>query len=107
MKYYFTELSAVYSAKNKAHKEVQKFVSEFNHSVVSENEKALIINLIKQKIAEVNNEYTRCRDIHLSGWNYALESVAVDGNFQLSFIRINKFFPDSELSGRSQQSLSE
>ncbi|WP_347839293.1 hypothetical protein [uncultured Draconibacterium sp.] len=85
MKQYFVEITAAYVPKNKAHEQIQEFVRTFNCNLVDEKEKAKTIEAINSKLEEVNKTFTRCNDIRLSGWIHENETIAIDGNFILTF----------------------
>lgn len=91
MKHYFIELTASYIAKNKAHSEIQNFVRHYNGMLVDIHGKTLVKSAIVQKIKEVNNQFTRCNNIELSGWNHLDEVIAVDGNFILAFKEVKSY----------------
>lgn len=90
MKHYFIGLTT-YSPKNKAHQELQKFVTPYKGTLTDAKERVLIKSAIKQKIQEVNDDHSRCHNIQLSGWIYENETIAVDGNFILTFKEVEDY----------------
>ncbi|WP_319228449.1 hypothetical protein [Draconibacterium orientale] len=90
MKHYYLELTT-YLTKNKAHEELQQFVLQYHQNLVDSKELAETKVSIKKKLKEVNEKYPRCHDLVLSGWKYQSESIAVDGNFILSFCPIKTY----------------
>lgn len=92
MNQFFLELQC-YQPKNKAHEELQQFVSQFNHCLTDDEKLGRIKVDIKMKIDRVNAIHTRCQNIQLSGWQHTprCESIAVDGNFHLSIKKVERF----------------
>ena len=91
MKHYFIELTAAYIPKNKANSAIQDFVRHYNKTLADDDNVCLIKSAIKQKIVEINNEFTRCKGIVLSGWMHDNETIAVDGNFILTFKEVKNY----------------
>lgn len=92
MNQHFMELTC-YQTKNKAHEELQQFVAQFNKCLIDDDQLVLLKSAVKQKIVEINNEYTRCKNIELSGWMNLpnCDTIGVDGNFVLSIKKIEMY----------------
>jgi hypothetical protein len=98
MKHYFIELTS-YSAKNKAHNQLQKFVTPYQHMLTDSEEKTLIKSAIKQKIKEANSDNPRCKNIELSGWHHDNETLSVDSNFILTFKEVKSYRLSPTMAG--------
>lgn len=90
MKHYFITLQ-LYQTKNQAHTELQQFELSYNKCLVDKTQLALVRSAIKQKLKEVNEKWTRCHNLKLSGWNHMQESIVVDGNFVLNIAPVESY----------------
>jgi len=86
---YFAKIANLNMPKNKAHQALQDYaISIDNTLLISDHAKDQFITKINIKISEINQEYTRCQDISLSGWNHFTISkedisIGVHGNFYM------------------------
>jgi len=86
---YFAKIVAQYSTKNKAHAMIQEYARKHDATLLgSEQQKEKFYNNFKQYINAVNSIHKRCNDIHLSGYKYVENTIAVSGNFTMTIYEV-------------------
>lgn len=92
MKQYFLNINT-YCTKNKAHEVVQEYARLYTKCLFDEPQFFQFAQNMKEKIAEVNNQFKRCSDIHLEfrRLNDNTYIFSVDGNFSFSVYEVKRY----------------
>ena len=88
---YFLTVSA-YQTKNKAHEELQNFITKWQHALVDDDTLRNLLDAIHETVKVINAKYPRCQDISLMTQFHQHDNgsgiVWVDGNFHMGIIKV-------------------
>lgn len=91
MNKHFLQLQA-YSAKNKAHEEIQNYVRQWHNALVDDESLKKVVADLQAEIHRINTKHARCKDISLSVNSYTENSIqySVFENFYLVAHKVSR-----------------
>lgn len=92
MKQYFLQVTC-YSPKNKAHEAVQAFMMQYNKCLIDEPRLHELIQSLKDKVKEINQNFPRCQDIevyHRVCYDNSIH-LSVESNFYFSITEVRRY----------------
>jgi hypothetical protein len=91
MEQYFFKITASYTSKNKLYEEFNAYIHSLDGTLIKdEGSLANFIFLIRMKLQDLNEKYSRCKPVCLLENRYGGIGLRVEGSWSASFYKVEQ-----------------